>query len=339
VKQIPGLNPPNFAIAKAGPCLFHGRDATPAARMPESTAAPPDAPASRPASSSKARTFLQRSASTVVLVALITLAFWLSQPWILFGLFALLSLGALAEFFHLFSDLGFRRFRLNAFLVAIVYLALTFSPHWGYELSWQGELDGLALAALMILMVLFRVRSPLEGFRSLDEIAATLLGFTYCVLLFSFVPKIFLLPVTTASGLPASTYYLIHLVTVTKMTDAGAYLVGSAIGRQKLVPHISPGKTWQGFWGSLVFAIGGSYLAWWLLGDRIPLVGPVGAGVLGLSLALVAVLGDLAESIMKRSLEVKDSGHVMPGIGGVLDLIDSIIFTAPVYYLYLRLVS
>lgn len=307
--------------------------------MPDPNAAPPDAPAPRTASSSKDRAFLQRSASTVVLVTLITLAFWLSQPWILFGLFAILSLGALAEYFHLFSDRGFRRFRPHAFLVAIAYLALLFSPHWGHEFAWHGELDGLAIAALMILMVLFRVRSPLEGFRSLDEIAATLLGFTYCVLLFSFIPKIFLLPVTTSDGLPASSFYLIHLVAVTKMTDTGAYLVGSAIGRQKLVPHISPGKTWQGFWGSLVFAVGGSYLVWWLLGDLVPLVGPVGAGVLGLSLALVAVLGDLAESIMKRSLAVKDSGHFMPGIGGVLDLIDSIIFTAPVYYLYLRLVS
>lgn len=307
--------------------------------MPDPNAAPPDAPAPPPGLSPKARTFFQRSASTLVLVTLITLAFWLSQPWILFALFAFLSLGALAEYFHLFSDLGFRRFRLHAFIVAIAYLALLFSPHWGFEPKCHGELDGLAIAALMILMVLFRVRSPLEGFRSLDEIAATLLGFCYCILLFSFIPKIYLLPVTTTGGQPASSFYLIHLVAVTKMTDTGAYLVGSAIGRQKLVPHISPGKTWQGFWGSLVFAVGGSYLVWWLLGDRIPLVGAVGAGVLGLSLALVAVLGDLAESIMKRSLAVKDSGHVMPGIGGVLDLVDSIIFTAPVYFLYLRLVS
>lgn len=296
----------------------------------------PDSPSSL---SPKARTFLQRSVSTVVLVTLLTLAFWFSQPWILFGLFVVLSLGALAEFFHLFPDPGFRRFRTHAFVVAILYLALVFAPDWGYERGWHGELDGLAIAALMILMVLFRVRSPLEGFRSLDEIAATLLGFCYCVLLFSFIPKIYFLPLTTEAGLPAPTYYLIHLVAVTKLTDTGAYLVGSAIGKEKLVPHISPGKTWQGFWGSLVFAVGGSYLAWWLLGDRVPLLGPVSAGVLGLSLALVAVLGDLAESILKRSLAVKDSGHVMPGIGGFLDLVDSVIFTAPVYYLFLRLAS
>ena len=308
--------------------------------MPDpDSAAPPDNPAPPPGVSPKVRTFLNRTLSTVILVTLVPLAFWLSQPWIFFLIFSVLCLGALAEYFHLFSDLGFRRFRLYAFLVAILYLALLFSPLWGYRIDWHGELDGLAIAVLMILMVLFRVRSPLEGFRSLDEIAATLLGFSYCVLLFSFIPKILLLPLSTADGAPASTYYLIHLVAVTKLTDTGAYLVGSLIGKHKLVPHISPGKTWQGFWGSLVFAVSGSYLVWWLLGDHVPLLGPVSAGILGLCLALVAVLGDLAESIMKRSLAVKDSGHLMPGIGGFLDLVDSIIFTAPVYYLFLRLVS
>ncbi len=295
----------------------------------------PDSPAVSP----KARALLHRSLSTIVLLALLTLAFWLSKPWIFFLAFAVLSLGALAEYFRLFPDPGFRRFRPHAFLVAAAYLGLLFSPLWGPQSNWHGELDGLALATLLLLTVLFRVRSPLEGFRSIDEIAATLFGFVYCVLLFSFIPKILLLPLTTASGAAASTFYLIHLVAVTKLTDAGAYLVGSAIGRDKLVPHISPGKTWQGFWGALAFAIGGSYLVWWLLGDRVPLLGPVSAGVLALALAFVAVLGDLAESILKRSLAVKDSGHVMPGIGGFLDLVDSIIFTAPVYYLYLRLAS
>jgi len=326
----------HFAIAKVRACLFDGRVSFPAARMTDHPSAP--SPAS-PAPASKARTFLNRSISTVILVALITLAFWLSQPWILFALFAILSLGALSEYFRLFSDPGFRRFQIQTFGVAIAYLALLFGPHWGFEKQWHGELDGLAIAALMILMVLFRVRHPLEGFRSLDEISATLLGFVYCVILFAFIPKIFLLPVETAQGLPAASFYLIHLVAVTKMTDTGAYLVGSLIGKQKLVPHVSPGKTWQGFWGSLVFAVGGSYAAWWLLGDRVPLLDVVSAGILGLVLALVAVLGDLAESIMKRSLAVKDSGHVMPGIGGFLDLIDSIIFTAPVYYFFLRLAA
>lgn len=292
-----------------------------------------------PAAPTKARTFLNRTLSTVVLVTLITVAFWLSNHWLYFALFTLLSLGTLAEYFRLFSDRGFQRFRLVTFLVAGAYLVFLFSPVWGFSAAWLEELETLAVAAFFLLAVLSRLRSPLEGDRSLHEFAAALLGLVYCVLLFSFVPRILFVPLETAGGAPASIYYIIHLVAVTKMTDAGAYLVGSAIGRDKLVPHISPGKTWQGFWGSLVFAVGGSYLAWWLLGDRVPLLGPITAGLLALALALAAVLGDLAESILKRSLAVKDSGHVMPGIGGFLDLIDSVLFTAPVYYLFLRLVG
>ena len=287
----------------------------------------------------KVRTFLNRSLSTIILVALFALALWLSQPWLNCLIFVLLSLGALGEYFQLFTDKGFQRFRLPTFLIAVVYLGFLFAPLWGYEAAWLEGLDALACTALLLLCVLWRVRAPLEGRRSLDEITATLFGFAYCVLIFSFAPKIFFLPLETADGAPASLFYIVHLVVVTKLSDAGAYLVGSAIGKDKLVPHISPGKTWQGFWGALVIAVAGSYLAWWLLGDRVPLLGPVSTGVLGLVLALVAVLGDLAESIMKRSLDVKDSGQVMPGIGGLLDLLDSVIFTAPAYYLYLRLVA
>src|SRR5690606_10585352 len=150
-------------------------------------------------------------------------------------------------------------------------------------------------------------------------------------------PKILLLPLPATGSTAPTIYSLIHLVAVTKLTDAGAYLVGSAIGKDKLVPHVSPGKTWQGFWGALAFAIAGSYLVWWLMDGRLPLIGPVSAGLLALAVSLTAVLGDLVESILKRSLEVKDSGQVMPGIGGFLDLIDSVILTAPVYYLSVRL--
>jgi phosphatidate cytidylyltransferase len=106
-----------------------------------------------------------------------------------------------------------------------------------------------------------------------------------------------------------------------------------------MIPHVSPGKTWQGFSGAIVFAIGGSFALYFTMGDQIPLLTPSHVVVIAILLALVAVLGDLAESIIKRSLEVKDSGQIMPGIGGFLDLIDSLIFTAPLFYLYLLILS
>lgn len=328
-------NAPHLVIANRIPCLFHVRPEHDT-RMPDTPAAEStDSPAPRPDASSKRRTLMNRSASTIFLVTLVGFALWYSERWIFLALFSILSMGALIEYFRIFPTPGFRRFRWLAFLVGGGYLTLLFSPLWGFQANWLTQLDGLALALLTISMVLTRLRSPLEGFRSFDEIAATLFGFTYCILLFSFVPKILLLPLTNAAGEPASVVYLVYLVAVTKLTDMGAYLVGSAIGKDKMVPNISPGKTWQGFWGAIVVALAGSYTFYFIAGDQIPAISALDAGILGVLLALVAVLGDLAESIIKRSLAVKDSGHVMPGIGGFLDLVDSVVFTAPVFYFYL----
>jgi len=284
---------------------------------------------------SKRQVLGKRTLSTACLVAILVLAVWLSQFWIYALLFVLLSFGALVEYFRLFPARGFRRFLWQTYGVSAVYIGLLFGPLYGFEPPWLGHLDGLAVAMLVMLVVLDRLRSPIEGFRTLDEIAATIFGFVYCVLLFGFVAKIMVLPLETVAGGPAAAFYLVYLVAVTKLTDMGAYIVGSLIGRDKMAPHVSPGKTWQGFGGAMAFAVAGSYALYFLMGDQIPLITPLHAGIVAVLLALVAVLGDLAESILKRSLEAKDSGSVMPGIGGFLDLIDSVIFTAPLFYLYL----
>lgn len=317
--------------------------------MPESPADDPaeTAPASSPppaaphasAAATKRQVFGKRSLSTVCLVGILALAVWLSQFWIYALLFAVLSFGALTEYFRLFRDDGFRRFLWQTYGVGAVYIALLLGPLYGFEPAWRAHLDGLATGALVMLLVLAQLRSPIEGSRTLEEIAAAVFGFIYCVVLFGFVAKIMVMPLETAAGGPAAAFYLVYLVAVTKLTDMGAYIVGSLIGRDKMAPHVSPGKTWQGFGGALAFAVAGSYALYFLMGDQIPLITPLHAGLVALLLALAAVLGDLAESILKRSLEAKDSGHLMPGIGGFLDLVDSVIFTAPLFYLYLVLVG
>ncbi|MDF1826380.1 MAG: phosphatidate cytidylyltransferase [Verrucomicrobiales bacterium] len=306
----------------------------------ESTAPPASSPeADATASALKRRAFKSRFFSTIILVGILAGAFWTAQTWLYGLLFAVLSLGALIEYFRLFPIRGFRRFRWQTYGVSLGYIALLFAPLWGFEAAWLNELDALAVALLVVLVVLERLRFPLEGFRTLDEIAATIFGFIYCVLLFSFIPKVLMLPLESTGGEPSSHLYLIYLVTITKLTDMGAYIVGSLIGRDKMIPHVSPGKTWQGFGGAILFAVGGSFALYFAMGDMIPIITPIHALILAVLIALVAVLGDLAESILKRSLEAKDSGHVMPGIGGFLDLIDSVIFTAPLFYIYLLIFS
>jgi phosphatidate cytidylyltransferase len=133
-------------------------------------------------------------------------------------------------------------------------------------------------------------------------------------------------------------FYVLYLIAVTKFADMGAYLTGSVVGRHLMVPHISGKKTWEGFFGAIVFALLCSLALFKLMPGHLPALNWTHATVLGLLLGLAAVLGDLAESIIKRSTDVKDSGNLLPGIGGALDLVDSLLFTAPLLFFYLRLI-
>jgi len=133
-------------------------------------------------------------------------------------------------------------------------------------------------------------------------------------------------------------FYVLYLIVVTKFSDMGAYLTGSVFGKHLLVPHISPKKTWEGFFGALAFSLLGSYAMLALMPGKLWLINYYHGTVLGLLLGFAAIIGDLAESIIKRSCDVKDSGRLLPGIGGALDLIDSLLFTAPLLFFYMRLV-
>jgi len=127
---------------------------------------------------------------------------------------------------------------------------------------------------------------------------------------------------------------LVSLVAVAKAGDIAAYLGGSLLGRRRLAPALSPGKTWEGAVASLV---GSSAAAWfvleWMAGAATA-AGPWGGWlVFGICVGLAAMAGDLAESLLKRECGVKDSGRSLGGMGGVLDLIDSLLFAAPVAWL------
>lgn len=119
------------------------------------------------------------------------------------------------------------------------------------------------------------------------------------------------------------------------LNDAGAYLVGSAIGRHRLFERLSPKKSWEGFFGGMLFCIiAAVLLQWFYMGPHLgyPLVAGMGLGVI---VPVFATWGDLAESMIKRSLNVKDSGHILPGHGGILDRIDSLLLVVPAVVVWL----
>src|SRR5213080_5293751 len=142
----------------------------------------------------------------------------------------------------------------------------------------------------------------------------------------------------SSNGLLTGQFYVLYLIAVTKFSDMGAYLTGSAVGRHLMVPQISAKKTWEGFFGALGLALFSSLMLFKLMPGHLPGLTWTHATILGLLLGFAAVVGDLAESIIKRSTDVKDSGNLLPGIGGALDLVDSLLFTAPLLFFYLRLV-
>jgi phosphatidate cytidylyltransferase len=162
-------------------------------------------------------------------------------------------------------------------------------------------------------------------------ISTTLFGLMYVPWLLNFIQKInFFSPPVEGH------YYLLYFVLVTKFSDCGAYAVGSLIGRHKMIPRISPGKTWEGFAGAIFVSTAASVLFAFLAGKHLAGMTTRHAVILGVILSVAAVVGDLIESLFKREAGLKDSGRLFPGIGGILDLLDSLLFNAPLMYLYLR---
>jgi phosphatidate cytidylyltransferase len=161
-------------------------------------------------------------------------------------------------------------------------------------------------------------------------ISTTLFGLMYVPWLLNFIQKINFFP-----GVDGR-FYVLYFIIVTKFSDTGAYIVGSLIGRHKMIPRISPGKTWEGFGGAIFLSTAASLVFAHFFGSQMAGMNRLHAVVLGVLLSSTAVIGDLIESLFKREAGVKDSGRLFPGIGGILDLLDSLLFNAPIMYLYLR---
>lgn len=138
------------------------------------------------------------------------------------------------------------------------------------------------------------------------------------------------------SAAPRGMAWLLLVILVTWLSDTGAYLIGRAVGQRPLIPVVSPNKTWEGLIGGLASAAATGALCVWLFGlDVNPLAG-IG---IGLIIAVAGVVGDLAESVIKRLAAVKDSGTLIPGHGGMLDRVDALLFTIPVGWFVASLVD
>ncbi len=296
------------------------------------TPVPEPIPAPSPAPASKAAIFVRRLSSTLALWAVVTTGMVTGNPALLFALVAGASLLCLWEFLKMMGPLpaGARRWTL---VCGVLFWAVP-GAFWMRGVLDPIFLDGLLLAVLLLGLFTRVLARPLEGRETLWRLFVPLAGYVYTVVLAGFFLRLMVLGQPVEGKLPGL-FYVLYVVAVTKFTDMGAYAIGSLIGKHKMIPHISPGKTWEGFGGALLGAFIASHGVVALFGSKVPLLNHGHAAVLAVILALVTIVADLAESVLKRCAGVKDSGNFLPGIGGGLDLMDSLLFTAPVAWFYL----
>jgi phosphatidate cytidylyltransferase len=198
---------------------------------------------------------------------------------------------------------------------------------------------GFVAFTLMILVAFIgEMRRYTQPGKSMIQVGLTILALAYVGLLISMLCQLrFVL------GPRAGLVALASLIVVVKFGDIGAYTVGRLIGRTKMVPVLSPGKTWEGAAGAVVFSILGGLL---MIAGLLPAVTEPSirfpwyfAILYGIAVGIAGMLGDLAESLFKRDMGRKDSSDWMPGFGGVLDILDSVLFAAPVAFLAWQIMS
>ncbi len=293
-----------------------------------------------PPAQSRKRVFVRRLSSAVPLWSVLLFVIFSGSPLGYFLLTAFFGLGGLWEFYGMLDHKHAPNFKIFGMICAVIFFIGSFYFLAYYRGAVGSNNFEMAVFLIFLLGVFGRqlFTRASENIPPLETMAYTVFGLLYVPWLFGFVSKIIYLVPRGADGGLMGQYYVFYLIAVSKFSDMGAYLTGSLIGRHKMVPHISPSKTWEGFGGALGFSLLISYVLRAVMPVKLGLLGRYDVVILGLGLSVGAVIGDLAESVLKRSTGVKDSGRMLPGIGGMLDLIDSLLFTAPLLFFYLRLV-
>ncbi len=195
-----------------------------------------------------------------------------------------------------------------------------------------------ALWCILLLVIIsnfFRILAYPNLRKGLESCMGTLLGVVYVPLLWSFVVRLFL-----SGDLSQPGWAAFYVILCMKMADSGGYFFGMRFGKHKLAPVISPKKSWEGLFGGMVFCVIVNMIWWIIFKGHINSVIPFSLGhaiVLGFLFPIIGTLGDLVESMFKRAVNVKDSNTMVYGLGGILDMVDSILFAAPMLYIYIEL--
>ncbi len=242
----------------------------------------------------------------------------------------LLSVLATQEMLALFAARELRPVAWPLYLVNLALVAVNWLPTWAPSIA-SNNLEASLLTGAVLLLFLCEMRRYERPGVVMERLACGLLVIGYIGLLIDFLAKLRLLQ-AGAVGIPA----LLSLIVIVKFGDIGAYAIGRLFGKHKMAPVLSPGKTWEGAAGGIVTACFGGWLSGaWLVPALVTQNNPADAWrwlLYGLVVGVAGMAGDLAESLIKRDVGRKDSSTWMPGFGGILDVLDSILFAAPVAY-------
>lgn len=269
------------------------------------------------------KNIVTRSISGVVYIALIVGSIMLGAPYFM-ALMAIFAIIAVYEFHTLIGHIQAAGKSHIPFIITDIAAVLSIIFLSSRDIAFLfGSLILLSCYAVFrIVLALYQ-----HGGNALVSTAASFLGVLYIGL-----------PLGIASAanyechdIPQLRYMMLIIFVMIWLNDTGAYCVGSLFGRHRLFERLSPKKSWEGFWGGLFFSTAAGAGCYFLCPGTADIW--VWAG-LGMTVSIFATWGDLFESLIKRTAGVKDSGHIMPGHGGILDRIDSLLLVAPATFAY-----
>jgi phosphatidate cytidylyltransferase len=266
---------------------------------------------------------MKRILTAVVALPILIASILIQSLWWLFVVLAAVAMMiALWEFYLLAKRLKIKPDPAAGYIAGAALVTVAIQNH-PYDNMLLTQFVIIVLTAGTLIATALR-GAPFETM--IASTGATILGVLYIPLLGSF-----LISLRTNFSPALSTHLLSFFFLVLMGADAGAYYVGRALGKRKLAPTISPGKTWEGVVGGIVAALAMAALShfWFFRELPLKLILP-----LALIMAVVGILGDLAESALKRGAGAKDAANILPGHGGILDRLDSLLFNAPLIYYF-----
>jgi phosphatidate cytidylyltransferase len=276
----------------------------------------------------KMKNFLIRTASGAVMLIVVLGAMLLSK-WSFMALMSVIAIGGMWEFYRFSQKAGYEPMKALGIFTGVVMLCAGLALSMFFDTANSGNALVLLVASMAALVLIVPLMFICELYRKsatpIANIATSLLGALYVAL-----PMALLIvtPILLGGG-EWNPWIMILYIFIIWANDVFAYLFGITLGRHRLFERISPKKSWEGFFGGLLGAMAMGWVAATILGASVPMwIG------LALVAAISGVFGDLVESLMKRSVDIKDSGNIIPGHGGCLDRFDALILSAPFVFIY-----